>query len=326
MYIVEVSPARLRGRLGIMFQLAVCIGALLAVLADYFLAKHLSPHWSWRWMFASEMVPIVGFLIGLCFIPYSPRWLAKQGRYDEALAVLTRIEGPDVARAEIKRIKDAGTEQPGSFSDLLLPGMRRALAIGLLLAFFHNFSGWTGIALYLPTLFQKAGYAEVSDALFQSVFVFAATIFLTLIPIWLADRIGRRPLWNGTTLAKAAILVVAGLTFHFHATGIWVVVVVSLIAVPHAIGTAPLPWLMMSEIYPTRVRAKAVAITTAMVWVGAFTTPFVFPMVIAYSEQTIGSIAAVFWLYAFLCLLGFAFGLTMLPETKGKTLEEITEA
>jgi len=325
MYLVEVAPARMRGRLGLMFQLAVCFGALSSVLVAWQLAAHLPDEVSWRWMFASEIPAVLGFVACLGIVPLSPRWLAEKNREDEALAVLTRVDGPERAKEAMADIHESIKAESGTFSELFLPGMRRVLFIGICLGLFCNLTGWSGIARYTPHLFQQAGYESVSDSLEASVYIFLGIIFLTLISIWLVDKAGRRVIWNCATFANMCILILAGLVFHLHLQGVWVVMMVFLIAVPHAMATAPLPWLMMSEIFPTRIRARAVAICTTFLWIASFLAPQIFPIVGEFSERMIGSNALIFLVFAFFCLLALLFGLTLLPETKGRTLEEIAD-
>jgi SP family arabinose:H+ symporter-like MFS transporter len=323
MYIVEIAPAQIRGRLGLMFQLAVCVGALMSVVIAWQLAERLPPTLSWRWMFASEIPAVLGFLACLSLVPRSPRWLAGRGRHEEALDVLGRFKDPDDAKTELEEIRQSIFAESGTFSELFMPGMRRVLFIGIMLGLFCNLTGWSGIGRFLPDMFQKAGYTVVSESIKQSVQIFLGIIFLTLISIWLVDRVGRRALWNFATFANACILIATGLVFHYHVKGGWLVFMVFLVAVPHAMATAPLPWLMMSEIFPTRIRARAVAICTTFLWIASFLAPQIYPIVGDFSQRTIGSIGMVFWVFAGFCFLALLFGLTLLPETKGRTLEQI---
>ena len=326
MYIAEIGPARHRGSLGLMYQLAITIGAVSATVVSYFLARYLSPTLSWRLMLASVAIPVAVFMVLLMRVPQSPRWLAEVGRFDEAFAVLARIDGEDSARVEMNQIREALKAETGTFSELLEPGMRRALLTGIALALFNNWTGWSGIAYYLPTLFQQAGYPQASSAIGQNVLVMAGNVLLTFVSIWLVDRAGRRPLWNITAIAMVGCLIIAGLVFQMHITGPIVVAVIFLCATPHAIGLGPLPWLMMSELYPTRIRARAVSISTTFLWIAGFTGPFAFPMIEAFSKRHVGSVAGVFWFYAVIALLAFVWGLKFLPETKGRTLEEIAQS
>jgi MFS transporter, SP family, arabinose:H+ symporter len=326
MYIAEIGPARQRGRLGIMYQLAITIGAVSATIVSYFLAKYLPSTVSWRLMLASVAVPVILFMVLLVRVPQSPRWLAEEGRFDEAFSILAKIDGEDFARNEMKEIRQSLNAEAGTFAELFEPGMRRALLTGIALALFNNWTGWSGIAYYLPTLFQQAGYSQASAAIGQNVLVMGGNFLLTFVSIWLVDRAGRRPLWIATSAAMFVCLVIAGFVFHLNVTGPIVVAVILLCAAPHAIGLGPLPWLMMSELYPTRIRARAVSISTTFLWIAGFTGPFAFPMIEVASKRLIGSAAGVFWFYSGICLVAFFWGRKYLPETKGRTLEDIAQS
>lgn len=324
MYIAEIAPAKIRGQLVLMYQMAVLVGCSISVLVAYGLAVALGPE-SWRWMFASELVPILAFGAMMTILPRSPRWLASQGRQQEALDVLTRINGPESAGKELAAIGESLAEESGSWSELFRPGVRIALWIGILLAIFNQLTGWSGMAFYLPKIFQTAGWTEKTGAILQTLVMQGAGILLTAISIWLVDRVGRKALWNATSAAMVLAMVLTGLVFFYGITGKVVLLAIVACAIPHMLGLGPLPWLVISEIQPTRVRAKAVALSTTVLWVAAFLGTYLFPWLARLSEDWIGSIAGLFWLYAGISLLSLLFGLTMLPETKGKTLEEISE-
>ena len=325
MYIIEIAPPKWRGGLGMMFQLAVCVGAVAAVAIAYYLALYLPDQTNWRWMFGSEMVAVIVFAAALLLVPNSPRWLAEKGRQQEALAVMSRISGPDRAVQQMTDIRQSLQAETGTLAELMQPGIRMALVVGILLAFFTNWNGWTATAYYLATLFQKAGFSETSDAIKQTVPIFAGNVILTMIGMWLVDRIGRRLLWNLCAVGMIVATLLAGLVFHLDIKGPIVVLVIFATAIPQAIGMGGLPWLMMSELYPTRIRAKAVAITTTVVWIGSFLAALLFPKIVEISERSaLGTPAGAFWMYSVICIFALVFGLTLLPETKNKTLEEIT--
>jgi sugar porter (SP) family MFS transporter len=326
MYIAEIAPRRNRGRLGIMYQLAITIGAVAATLVAYCLAKTVADTVSWRWMFASVIVPVIIFAVLLLRVPQSPRWLAQKGRFEEAREILTRVDGPENGEKELAEIRGSLSEETGGLAELFQPGIRTALLTGIALALFNNWTGWTGIAFYLPTLFQKAGYAQASDAIGQNVLVMGGNVLLTLVSIWLVDRAGRRALWIAGSAAMFVCLILAGMVFQYNVTGPIVVLVIFLCAAPHAVALGPLPWLMMSEIYPTRIRAKAVSISTTFLWIAGFSGPLAFPLLEAVSEKLFKTIAGVFWLYAGVCVISFFWALKYLPETKGRSLEEIARS
>ena len=326
MYIAEIAPPKSRGRLGLMYQLAITIGAVSATIVSYFLAKYAPPNLGWRLMFASVIIPVAIFSVLLVPVPASPRWLAERRRFDEALAVLTRIGGEDEGMRELAEIKASMREEIGGIRELLQPGMRAALLTGLFLAVLGNWTGWTAMSLYMPSLFQEAGFLKPSDAIAQNVFVMGTTVLLTIVSICLVDRVGRRPLWLGCSAAMFVCLIVAGVIFQLHLTGSIVVLAIFLCAAPHAIGLGPLPWLMMSEIYPNRVRARALSLCTTMLWVAGFTAPFVFPVMEAASKRILHSAAGVFWFYSIVCIFSLIWGYKFLPETRGRTLENVADS
>lgn len=323
MYISEVSPPRMRGGLGIMYQLAIVVGSVAAPFVSYIIIKVTTPEMCWRWMFASEILPVVVFLVLLAFLPQSPRWLAGRGRNEEALDVLTRVDGPDFAREEMAQIQTALQEESGSFSELFAPGIRYAFGIGLLLAFFNNWTGWSVMSGYVPMLFEASGLEDRSMAFLQYAVTYGFMGAVTLAACWFVDRVGRRPLWLGASALMCVVTAMTGAVFHFHLSGWFVLLVIILCTVPHGLALGPLPWLMMSEIFPTRLRARAVSLTTAFLWVTIYSGAQLFPIISDYSKKTLGSVAGAFWLFSVICVFSFLFGWRMLPETRGRTLEEI---
>jgi len=326
MYIAELAPADWRGRLGLMYQFAVVSGAFSATIVSYFLARYVAPELSWRLMFASFLAPVSVFIILLLQVPEAPRWLAEKGRIEEALQILSRVNREDQSRKELDEIRKSLADETGSVAELFEPGMRRALLVGVALALFNNWTGWTGLAYYLPFLFQQCGYPRAAAAIGVNVIIMGGSLILTAISIWLVDRVGRRPIWLITSLAMFFCLLAAGLVFQSHLQGPIAVAVIFLCAAPHSIGLGPLPWLMMSELYPTRIRARAVSITTTCLWIAGFTAPLAFPTIENTSKRVLGSGAGVFWFYSAVCVLSFLWALKFLPETKGRSLEEIADS
>jgi len=324
-YTNEIAPARLRGGLGFMYQLAIVVGSIAAATVAWVLAKWLPGLESWRWMFASELVFVVIFFFLLLMVPESPRWLAERGRLDEARDVFTRIDGPEFARVELEQVEKSLAGESGTFAELATPHMRKALMIGLCLALFNNYTGWSAMSTYLSHLFEVGGFAR-SDAILQFVLAYGFMGLMTLVACGLVDRVGRRPLWIVSSLVMVVANTLLGLVFHLNITGPVVLGVVCLCAIPHSFALGPLPWLMMSEIFPTRIRARAVAITTTFIWLVGFVAGALFPILSGLSKELIGSIGGVFWLSAAVCVLAFVFGVTLLPETKGRTLEEIGDS
>jgi MFS transporter, SP family, arabinose:H+ symporter len=323
MYIAEIAPFSIRGKLGLMYQIAIVIGSQIAGLVAYFLARELPDTISWRWMFASEMVSISLFMVFLIPIPRSPRWLAEKGRFEDALKVLTRIMGVEQAKTALQEIRTSHVVERATIGEIFRPGLRTALLIGLLLAFFNNFTGWSAMSGYLTDLFQRSGFLATSDAIFQFFLAYSFMGVVTLGAMGIIDRFGRRPLWLFSSALMVIAMTLIGLLFHYQTRGVIVLLAVFLCAIPHSLALGPLPWLMMSEIFPTRLRAKAVSVTTTFLWLTIFTGGFIFPILMRLSERLVGSVGGAFWFLAVICVFSFIFGLKLLPETKGKTLEEI---
>ena len=319
MYIAELAPARFRGRLGLMYQMAITVGSTSSMLVGYYLS--FGAHW--RWMFASEIVPIAIFVVLLTMVPKSPRWLAENGHEEEAEAILTRIDGAESAKKGMAEIRADLSQEAGSFGELFLPGMKMALLCACLLAFFNNLTGWSGVAYYLPVVFQRGGYDDPSMAIFNSLILNVFNMIFTVLCISLVDRVGRRPLWIWTSVAMIFSLAFAGTAFQLAWTGPIIILVIIFTTIPHHLGLGPLPWLMISELFPTRIRAKGVAIATTVVWIGGFLAAQIFPILAGVSEKAVGSIAGVFAVSAVICVFSILFGVKLLPETKGRTLEEI---
>jgi sugar porter (SP) family MFS transporter len=326
MYINEVAPPRIRGRLGLTYQLAIVVGSTASPLVAYMILQFFPESVAWRWMFGSQMVFVLLFAVFLFRLPASPRWLAERGRFDEAASILKKVHGPEVAITEMKEIKMALAEETGGFAELWLPGIRRALLIGCLLAFFGNWTGWSGIGGYIPIMLQMAGVQSQSSAILQFGFTYLAMAIVTVLSMFLVDRVGRRPLWIFASVLMAIITLVTGLVFHYQIHGWVVLLVITLCTVPHGLALGGLPWLMMSELFPNRIRAKAVAVTTTFVWIAIFAIAQIFPLLSGWSERHLGSIAGAFWMFTFICICAFFFGIKMMPETRGRSLEEIAQS
>jgi SP family arabinose:H+ symporter-like MFS transporter len=326
MYIAEVAPPRMRGKLGMAYQLALVAGSAAAPLVAYPISLYMSPETSWRWMFASGLVLVALLFIFVSMLPPSPRWLSDQGRFQEALAVLNQIHGPELAEKELLEIKNSVQEEEGDWSELWQKGVRMAIGIGLLLAFFNNWTGWSAMGGYITILVEQAGVKTHSLAILQLAYTSISMTVMTIVSMALVDRLGRRPLWIFSSILMALVTFATGLVFQYHLTGMIVIVVLCLCTVPHGLALGGLPWLMMSELYPNRIRAKAVAITTTFLFLVIYTCGQFFPIFAGMSQKHIGSPAGVFWLFTFICILSTIFGCTIMPETKGRTLEDIARS
>jgi sugar porter (SP) family MFS transporter len=320
MYIAEVAPSSIRGRLVTINQFAICIGLFSAIIVSYFMSFGLG----WRWMFASQGIPILFFVSGMYLIPESPRWLIKKNRNEEAYRILERINGPSIASAEIKTIEDSIKAESGKFSELFRKGIRIALIIAVFLAFFQQWSGAEPLLVYAPLIFQKAGFSHASDAILQSALLAGWLVLCTVFAFWLVERMGRRRLLIFGSLSMAVGMICTSLFFYFKMNGILLLFMMFISIGAYSVSLAPLTWLIMAEIFPTRLRGKAMSIATVALWISSVMANQAFPALSNLSEEIFGSEFGVFLIYAVVCLITAFFVWRVLPETKGKSLEEIS--
>jgi SP family arabinose:H+ symporter-like MFS transporter len=316
LYIAELAPARIRGALVSVNQLAIVTGILLAYFVNWIFAG-AGPD-NWRWMYGMGAVPSILFFLLLLGVPESPRWLVKNGREEEARAVLTRADGAEAAAAGIRDIRDTLALEEGSFREIFRPAFRRPLLIAVVLAFFQQVTGINAILYYAPRIFEGAGFARLS-AIGQSTVVGLVNMLFTVVAILLADRVGRRPLLLVATGGMGLSLVLLGAAFRFPvlpASALLVIILFYIAFFASAMG--PLVWVVMSEIFPIKVRGGAMGLATVVLWLADFAVTLTFPVI---SDRFHPSTA--FWLYAAMCALALSFMLIYLPETKGRTLEEI---
>jgi sugar porter (SP) family MFS transporter len=319
MYIAEVAPARLRGRLVTLNQLAIVIGSTASIIVSYF----LSFSGNWRAMFASALVPVLILLVGLWMVPESPRWLVQQNREEEAQEVLTRVDGRDNANLVIQEIKETSMAESGGISELFRPGMRTALLIVVSLGIFQQWTGVSTMTFYAPIIFQKAGFTIASDALLQTVVMNFFLLACTVTALLLVDQVGRRPLLLLGTAGMVLGQLLMGTFFHFKFTGLYLLLPMFLCMGTYAISLAPLAWLIMSEVFPPRIRAKGQSAGALAVWLATFTSNQALAPMMYHLEQRFGSPAGVFWIYAGICGAALLFGWWMVPETKGRSIEAI---
>jgi len=330
MYIAEIAPARIRGGLVTVNQLAIVTGALVSLIVGHSLATFLPDTTSWRWMFASECVPIAGFVIYLAFVPRSPRWLAQKEKKEEALAVLTRIQGRDGAVKEIKEIEMALKAEKGGLSELLRPGIRMALFIAINLAILQQWCGVAILSFYMPKIYQMAGATQITDAIQSAVYTQGFGLLMTILAFWLVDKIGRRPLLMIGSVGMAIGLALMGGVFYFNLKGFYSIRVVHALLIMlvcqafYLISFAPLAWLIMSEVFPTRIRGRAMGLSATMLWIAAFMGVSYFPKVVEYFERLFGNPSGAFLIFTGVCIYSFLFCWKFVPETKGRTLEEIS--
>lgn len=320
-YIAEIAPTRIRGRCVTLYQLGIVVGILSAVFVNMLIQRMGNEAWNiavgWRYMFLAGVVPAV--LFGLMILPAveSPRWLMKMGRRDAGMDVLVKINGPDAARAEAVEIESALAGEEGHFSELLTT-FRRPLLLGIMLAGLQQISGITPIFSYLPEIFRTAGTAT-SDAFFQSVLVSLINLIFTLSALWLVDRAGRKTLIIAGTSVQFVSLFLVGWFYHVHGSGLAILVSVMSFVAGHAFGNGVACWVIISEIYPTKVRGRGMSIATTALWLVGYLGNQLFPI----TQRQIGS-DGTFWVFAAGALLTILLVGLLVPETKGRSLEEIT--
>ena len=333
MYISEVAPAAMRGKLVSINQLTIVVGILLAQVINWYLVRNLpvgatdefiKHSWfgqqGWRWMFGLTALPSLLFFLGMIFVPESPRWLAKNGRTDQARGVLNKIGGEkyaDDAIAEINSTLAAGEIQHVRFTDLLEPKMRKVLVLGVVLAVFQQWCGINTIFNYAEEIFKAAGY-DISSVLKNIAWTGSVNLAFTFVALGVVDKGGRRPLMLFGSAALAAIYVVMGFCYHSHVQGLPVLLLVLAAIAAYAMSLAPVTWVVISEIFPNRIRGAAMAVAISALWIACFLLTYTFPIL----NAKLGP-AGTFWLFAAICVLGFLFIFAKLPETKGKTLEQI---
>jgi len=318
LYIAEMSPARIRGRLVSMNQFAIVIGILSAYLVSWLLSGLGLV--SWRWMFASAAVPSVLFFLSLLRVPESPRWLIKEGRHGEALGILSRLKGDGDARAEFEDIRRTIAEESGSLAQLLQPGLRRPLIIALALAVLQQVTGVNTILFYGSIIFtEQVGGQTDSSALLANVVIGLVNFLFTIVALAVIDRIGRKPLLLIASGGMGLCLLVLGMTFRIQPAGGSLILAVMLCYVAcFAVGMGPGVWVVMSELFPTRIRGRAMAIATVTLWLACLLLTLTFLSLVSAI-----TVSGAFWLYGAICAVAFLFVLFVVPETKGKTLEEI---
>jgi SP family arabinose:H+ symporter-like MFS transporter len=331
LYISEISPAAVRGRLVTCYQLAITVGILMAYItnamvlkkaqqagvpAAFELADLLFRREAWRGMFSIGFLPSLLFLIGLFFVPESPRWLIRKGRAAEGMHILQKIEGD--AAAAIIADQTSGGQTKGSYRELFSPLLRRALLLGILLPLFSQLSGINAILYYGPSILNDAGIAMENSFLGQISFGLANLVF-TFIAIWQVDNWGRRPLYLAGTFGAALSLFITGYFFYTEqTTGILLTASVIIFLACFACSIGPLKFVVAAEIFPTQVRAAAMGLSIMVMWVADALVAQLTPVLL----NSLGA-AGTFWLFGSFCVIAFIVVYKLLPETKGKTLEEM---
>lgn len=327
MYIAEISPARLRGRMVSVNQFAIVSGFLIVYFANYFISRQGNAEWNlhtgWRWMFGLGLAPSLVFLLLLCFVPESPRWLIEHGRRQEALDVLTRVNGPSIAQTEVAAIEKAMETESSTLAQLFQPGLRKVMVMGVVLAVLQQVTGINAFLYYGPEILKKLGTAT-DVALWQQIMVGAVNLLFTVVAIWTVDRWGRRPLMLVGALGMGVCLGAMGVAAYFQQIEGWLLVFILGYIACFALSLGPVTWVILAEVFPTRVRGRALAVATLALWIADWVVTQTAPYLNknAWLSQTFHG-AFAFWVYGAMCVLEVWFVWRYVPETKGQTLEEI---
>lgn len=322
MYIAEVAPTHIRGKLVSLNQLTIVIGILAAQIVNWLLVSD-DTAWNvaiaWRWMFWTAAFPALAFLVLAAFIPESPRWLAMTGQRERALETLARIGGNDYARNELNTLQtDMQRKQTqGGLALLFSKPYRRVLTLGIIVAMFQQWCGTNVIFNYAQEIFQSAGY-DVDNTFINIVVTGIANLVFTFVAIYTVDRLGRRALMLLGAGGLAGIYLILGICYYFEVSGIFMVVLVVAAIACYAMTLGPVTWVLLSEIFPNKVRGVAVATGTFALWVASFILTYTFP----FLNKALGT-AGTFWIYTAICAAGLVFFLFRMPETKGKSLEQL---
>lgn len=322
LYISEIAPAKIRGMLVSLYQLAIVIGINLIYFVNLKIAGLGDTAWNvdmgWRYMLGSGAIPAFLFLLLLFIVPESPRWLMKKKRDEEAFDTLEKVNGKERAMEVVDEIREALSQETGNVKDLFSPGLRMAVIVGVVLALFSQITGINAIIYYAPEIFKSIGFASES-ALLSTVLIGSINTLFTFVALWLIDRAGRKTLLLWGVSGMIICLLGTGLCFYFNVVdGPWLLIFILGYIASFASSLGPIPWVIMSEIFPTKTRGIAMSFCTLVLWVGVlFITQFT-PMLL----ENIGG-AFTFWIFMVNAIILLLFVWKVIPETKQRTLEEI---
>ncbi len=322
-YIAEIAPPRNRGALVSLNQVAILIGMVISYLANAHIGRAGDAAWlnatGWRIMLGAEAVPALGFLVLSLAIPESPRWLVKRGREQKARAILERLHGAAIATVELREIHESISQEQQGISELFRKETRSVLIMAMILALFQAITGINIVMYYAPTIFTSAGIGT-GAALDQSVIIGVVMLAFTVGSMFLVDRLGRRPIMLFASAGMGLSLMLLGLMFAgagADTDGRWLLLWVLTFVASFSIGMGGIYWVVVSEIFPTRVRGAAMSMSVVFLWGGNYLVSQFFPAMLAALKGN------VFYVFAFMCLICLAFIWAFVPETKGKTLEQI---
>jgi sugar porter (SP) family MFS transporter len=325
MYIAEVSPSRRRGMLVTLNQLMITIGILVSYISDYAFSNDQNLE-SWRVMFGVGLIPAIILLVGMFRLPESPRWLISKNRWQEGRKVLAQVEDADLVDKTLNDLKQEmaiARAAKTSVKEIFKPWLRPALMITIGIFFFQQFSGVNTIIYYTPIIFKMAGIVSNTESIMPAVIIGAVNVLACLVSVFLLDRVGRRKLYMIGISGMMPSLAILGACFYFKdflGSSLPVFAILSIVCfiISIAISLAPLGWLLISEIFPLSVRSVGMSIGSLAHWGFNAIIAFTFLKLV----NTLG-VSFTFWCYAFVCLLGIAWGYYYIPETKGKSLEDI---
>ena len=329
MYIAEISPARIRGRLVSVNQFTIVTGMLVVYFVNYFIARSGDDLWNrtegWRWMFASEALPAAALLLLMFTVPETPRFLAATGKRDQALAVLTRVNGRVEAERELQEIESVVAQETGSIRMLFQGRLKVVLVIGVALAILQQVTGINVFLYYAPEIFKKLG-TGTDVAMLQTVVVGAVNLLFTIVAIWTVDRLGRKPLMIAGAAGMGICLAAMGASAVLQSTQLWVLGFILGYIACFALAVGPVTWVILSEIFPTRIRGRAMAIATTCLWIANFFVSLTFPIMDGndFLVRTFHH-GFPFFVYAAFCVGTILLVWRYIPETKGRSLEQIEE-
>ncbi len=315
MYIAEVAPPRLRGRMVSLNQLTIVLGIVITHLVNYGL-KDNGPE-AWRWMFGSGVIPSTLFLLGVLILPESPRWLTKENKHDKAMGVLKKIGGEEFAYQTLSGIKESVKGEVNvRYREIFRKTVLPVVLIGITLAVFQQWCGINVVFNYTAKIFESIG-ADRSEQLIQAVYIGLVNLIFTLVAMALVDKLGRKPLMLIGAGGLAVLYVIIAHIIKNTAGGVLSPFVLAAIAT-YALSLAPVTWVLISEIFPNRIRGRATSVAVIALWLAYSVLVYTFPVI----AEALGEYVP-FLVYTVICVTGFIFILIKLPETKGKSLEEV---
>ncbi len=313
-YVSEIAPAKDRGRLVALYQLNIVLGILIAFLSNYLLRNTGSE--PWRWMLGIEALPALLYTIFVFFIPRSPRWLISKGRYEEAEKILRITHSEHKIEQKMLEIKQQ-SETTLTGENIFMKKYRFPLLLAFLIAFFNQLSGINAFLYYAPRIFQEAGLG-VSTALLSSIGIGVVNLLFTLLGVFLIDRWGRKQLMLIGSIGYIVSLSLVAAAFFLNWGGLWVPIFLFLFIAAHAIGQGAVIWVYISEVFPNHLRASGQSFGVSVHWILAA----IIPAMVPFLFSTIGA-GSVFAFFAFMMVLQLLFVIFMMPETKGKSLEQL---